>query len=556
MSYQIKNPILSGFYPDPSICRVGDDFYLACSSFSFFPGVPLFHSRDLAHWEPIGYALDRVEQLRTTPDRLSGGTYAPTLRYHDGTFYLIVGNTTTGENILVTATDPAGDWSNIHDIKGVGGDPSLFWDDDGTCWCSYNTAGIYHQQLDLETYALVGEPIHLWDGASAGAWSPEASHMYKKDGWYYLMIAEGGTEHYHAVSVARSRNIHGPYSNYRGNPILTHRHLTMHHPICNIGHGDIVDTPNGEWYMVVLGSRIYGGYHKNMGRETFICPVIWENEWPIAAPDTGKVEFAYPASSLPEFPMTGFPDYDDFDDTTLGGQWNYIGTPTNSPARIADSKLYIRTVEAPIWKAEKHSGSMEMPDLSDPEVMARIMEEMQRMRENVDPVALGFVGRRQTAICYTAETRLSFDIANDSETAGIVLLQNNFNQIRLEVALENGRKVIRAIRFKDIIPSPMMGDVMPKLPVVAEQGTELLGVIPCPEGDVVLQLRAKSQSHDLYAGPSQDNLLPVAVNIDGGFLGSETSGGFVGAYVGMFASGNGLDTRNEAGFDYFHYTVH
>ena len=198
--YKIKNPIIPGFYPDPSICRVGNDYYIANSSFSFFPGIPLFHSRDLAHWECIGYALNDPQHLRLNPERLSGGLFAPTIRYHEGLFYVIVGNMTTGENILVTAEDPRGPWSDVHLIDGVGGDPSLFWDDDGTCWCSYSkmggpNGGIVNRQLDLTTFQLVGEEYYLWNGNAYDAHSPESSHIYKKDGWYYLLIAEGGTEH-------------------------------------------------------------------------------------------------------------------------------------------------------------------------------------------------------------------------------------------------------------------------------------------------------------------------------------------------------------------------
>ena len=151
--YKIQNPIIPGFYPDPSICRVGKDYYIANSSFSFFPGVPLFHSRDLAHWECIGYALSDPKQLRLNPERTSGGLFAPTIRYHEGLFYVIVGNMTTGENLLVTAEDPRGPWSDAHLIDGVGGDPSLFWDDDGTCWCSYSKMG---------TASWTWTPISWW----------------------------------------------------------------------------------------------------------------------------------------------------------------------------------------------------------------------------------------------------------------------------------------------------------------------------------------------------------------------------------------------------------
>ena len=423
--YCIENPILPGFYPDPSICRLGEDFYLVCSSFSYYPGVPIFHSRDLAHWESLGYVLDDPATLRLSPDRISGGIFAPTIRVHDGKFYVIVGNTSTGETLLALTGDPAGRWE-VHTIEGPGGDPSLFWDEDGTCWCSYSAMGfgsgahgIVHRQLNLDTFQLEGEEHFLWGGASVGAWSPEASHMYYRDGWYYLMISEGGTEHYHAVCVARSRDIHGPYTNYRGNPILTHRHLSMHYPICNIGHADIVDTPNGDWYMVALGSRIYGGYHKNLGRETYICPMVWESGWPIAAPDTGKVEWRYPApAGLPSYPAAQLPARDDFDAPALSWQWNYLGTPKNAPARLEGGELFIRALPEAVTREPQRRAMPDFSKLSEEEVQA--LRAAMRGSRNIDARALGFVGRRQQHPSYTATAKMTFRAADAREAAGLI----------------------------------------------------------------------------------------------------------------------------------------
>ena len=548
--YKIQNPILPGFYPDPSICRVGEDFYLATSSFSYFPGIPLFHSRDLAHWESIGYALDRPDQLRLNPERISGGLFAPTIRYHEGLFYVIVGNMTTGENILVTAEDPAGDWSDAHLIDGVGGDPSLFWDEDGTCWCSYSkmggpSGGIVNRQLDLETWQLVGEEYHLWNGNAYDAHSPESSHIYKKNGWYYLVIAEGGTEHYHATTVARSRALNGPYKNYRGNPILSHGHLSMYHEIVNIGHSDLVETQNGEWYMVSLGSRPYGGYHKNLGRETFIMSVIWESDWPIVSPETGKCEMEYPAPNLPEYPIAPLSDADDFVTSKLSWQWNTLGTPVNDVYRIENSCLYIRTEKTPIenWSHNVFGGFPE-----DPEERRKLFEKMMATRKDAKSYALGFVGRRQQHFSYTASAMIHFEPAGETDTAGLVILQDSTNQLRIEIAREEDKLVCRVVKFYNVTPHAMMGDVIPQMDVEEGLYSKVLGRVELEEPDAELTIRALGQSNSFYV-----NGIPVAENINGSFMGSETCGGFVGAYIGMFATGGGKEVDNEAAFDWFEY---
>ena len=269
MSHDIRNPILPGFYPDPSICRAGDDYYMVTSSFSFFPGVPVFHSRDLKHWEQLGHVLDRTEQLPLNSRHISGGIFAPTIRWHDGLFYMVVTNVDGIGDFICTAKEPAGPWSDMHIVRDAPGiDPSLFWDDDGTCYMCGTEGqgrGIWCAVLDTERFAI-GERHHLWEGALINCWAPEAPHIYKKDGWYYLMIAEGGTEHFHAVTISRSQSIYGPYEGYAGNPILTHRHLGYEVAIANTGHADLVQTQGGQWYMVMLASRPYGGYHKNLGR--------------------------------------------------------------------------------------------------------------------------------------------------------------------------------------------------------------------------------------------------------------------------------------------------
>src|SRR5687768_11480814 len=195
-------PVIPGMHPDPSVCRVGDDYYLVCSSFEYFPGVPIFHSRDLVRWTQIGNVLDRPEQLRLPLDSpSSAGVYAPTLRHHDGRFWLITTNVSGDGNLLVTATDPAGPWSDpvlLPDLPGI--DPDLAWDDDGACWCTI--AGVSQVRIDPRTGQVLDAPRRIWSGAP-GAKAPEAPHLYRIGAYWYLLIAEGGTERGHGVSIAR-----------------------------------------------------------------------------------------------------------------------------------------------------------------------------------------------------------------------------------------------------------------------------------------------------------------------------------------------------------------
>lgn len=284
-----EHPIVSGFHPDPTICRVGDDYYLANSSFEYFPGAPIFHSRDLVHWEQIGNILDRRGQFLRGDGRPSGGIYGSTLRHHDGRFYFVttnVGDAESGQTI-VSAEDPAGPWSDpIFVPRARGIDPDLCWDDDGELLLSWtgrvadtDVHGILQGRVDLKSGDFIGEPYRIWQGA--GLAHPEAPHLYKIGDHWYLLLAEGGTERGHTVTIARADRPEGPYEACPANPILTHRSLPL--PVQNTGHADLVQTPSGEWAMVYLAVRPGGftpGFHV-LGRETFLAGVDWADGWPV-----------------------------------------------------------------------------------------------------------------------------------------------------------------------------------------------------------------------------------------------------------------------------------
>lgn len=290
-------PIIPGFSPDPSVCRVGADYYLANSSFEYAPGIPIWHSRDLRTWTQLGNALDRESQFPAGASAASRGIYAPTLRHRDGTFYLVTTNVDApGEQIVVTATDPAGPWSDPIVLTGLGGiDPDLAWDDDGTCvltYCGLDPAlrpgggdlpVIAQARVDLARGEVRERPRVVWEGT--GLAHPEGPHLFQRDGWWYLLIAEGGTERGHAVSVARSRAIDGPFEAAPANPILSRRSTSS--PVQNTGHADLVERPDGTWAMVYLGVRPRGfspAFHVN-GRETFLARVEWVDGWPVVHVD-------------------------------------------------------------------------------------------------------------------------------------------------------------------------------------------------------------------------------------------------------------------------------
>lgn len=285
---QYRNPIVPGYNPDPSICRAGDTFYLVNSTFEFFPGVPVRASKNLVNWDLIGHVLDRESQLPLTGCNPSGGIFAPTIRYHDGMYYMITTNVNRmwGEgkagNFIVHAKDPAGPWSEPAWIDQMGIDPSIFFDDDGSCWYTgtgqaENGQGIVFFKLDPMTGEILSDKKIISTGS--GGKCPEGPHMYKKDGWYYLMIAEGGTEFGHMETIARSKNIDGPYQFRPEGPLLTARNTNGHAIQCT-GHADIVDDENGNWWVVCLGTRPIGPMAHHLGRETFLAPITWKDGWP------------------------------------------------------------------------------------------------------------------------------------------------------------------------------------------------------------------------------------------------------------------------------------
>ena len=328
-----KNPILPGFHPDPSICRAGDDFYLVTSTFEFFPGVPIYHSKNLINWELINYCLTEDSQLSLKRGKPSSGIYAPTIRYHDGFFFMTTTNVTRGGNFIVHTDDIRGKWSEPAWVKQGGIDPSLFWDDDGTCYFVSNGSvnredgcGIFLCEIDPFTGEMQSTSHHLTNGC--GGRCAEAPHIYKKDGWYYLMLAEGGTEYGHMVTVQRAKNIYGPYEPCPHNPILTHRNASEN-PLQATGHADIAEDQNGNWWLVCLAIRpIPKVWLHHLGRESCLAPLVWNADgWPtVGNHGVIDVEMEGPLPGPEPNPVNL--DFEDrFESESLHLQWNFVRNP-------------------------------------------------------------------------------------------------------------------------------------------------------------------------------------------------------------------------------------
>ena len=540
----IHNPILPGYYPDPSICRVGDDFYLITSSFEMCPGIPVFHSRDLANWEQISYAMTPENGFELECGSFGGGCMAPTIRYHNGTFYIINMNFSQGGNYIVTAKDPAGPWSEPHVLPDVPGiDASLFFDDDGKCYVmstgnivnpdGKEERGIWAAEFDIENFHVIGEKHDIWNCALHNAPSPEAPHIYKKDGWYYLMIGEGGTEHWHAVTIARARNIFDWYEGNPANPVMTHRQFGYTAAIANVGHADLVDLPDGSWWAVMLASRTNSGQYKNIGRETFICPVVWERGWPVFSPESGKIDWTYPApASLPWTPYgTDIcrQGRDNFDSDTLDHQWIFWGTPYQDFWKIKDGAMHLKCLRR-------------TPD--------RDIKPFDWRAPRKDPVrddCMSAVLRRQQSYHFETAMKMSFD-PSGSEAAGMLVLQRNNNSFRAELMQEDGQVYLRAVEVSTHSDLPMFHPDFKPVTTRTEYAR-----VPWDGGDIVIVMKVKDQTHDFWYGPDEDHLKPLYLGMDGRHINVEVDGSMVGTCIGMFATGGEKESDNEAIFDWFSY---
>lgn len=485
-----QNPIIPGYYPDPSICRVGDDYYLVNSSFECFPGVPLWHSRDLVSWEQLGHVLTRDVQVPLEGSPVSGGIFAPTIREHEGTFYMVTTNVdwfpTGAPNFLVSTNDIAGEWSDPVPIYHMGIDPSLFFDEDGTCYYvgtgfdEQGRQGIVAFALDVATGEALSEKRFIWYGS--GSRNPEGPHLYRKDGWYYLLLAEGGTEYGHMVTIARSTSVWGPYEGCPANPILTHRDDSKS-IFQGVGHADLVDTPQGDWYLVCHAFRPSCAQLHHIGRETMLAPVSWEDGWPV-------VNGGRSLQAVMEVPGEGghaafnVAYEDDFCTERLAPRYCHIWNPVRENYETG-AGLTLRGTAATLDDAASPT----------------------------------FVGVRQQQMELTCEASLQ---VSGTGCAGLSVYHNREHHYDLCVRRE-GADLLVWLRRR-------VADLLAESKPVRIDQTDR----------VELQVVAARDRYEFFVGPSTDQLVPVGTGSTQLLSTEVMRGTFTGCIFGLFAEGEAV----------------
>lgn len=551
------NPILPGGFPDPCMCRVGDDFYLVNSSFEYFPGLPIHHSRDLLNWEWVGYGLHREEQVNGMDGGVNlmdvasqDGIQAPSLRYHERTFYLIAtcvyrrqkhegekeDPPGTCTNFIITATDIRGPWSQPHVLDGAPGiDPDIIFDD-GKVWYlgthepheTPNFAGegeIWLQEIDLSGWRLIGKRHYLWRGACYGGVFVEGPHVYSHEGRYYLLVAEGGTGVNHAVMMASSDEIIGPYYPNERNPLLTSRNLSYNNWVHSTGHADLFQLQDGRWYLVCLGIRGDAGENldrrSNMGRETFLVPVVWEREpmewsplgppmrhlWPVAAPESGRVERQGPVpfKGTEQGPPHRFRD--DFLDEGLNLEWNFRRFPKPGTYSLSARRSFLRL-------------------FAQPEII----------KERVSCSLMG-VRQRESDFEYRARMEMPETVSAGME-AGISLFQKDNNYVNCVVVRRLDAWFLR------------LAIAEPDKEVRCEHEIELKTY----SGHILFEVLALGQSYVFrYSLAGNSNFEQFATTESGMII----SKGYTGAYLGVYCSSVGLpaSTTNFVDFDWIEHVA-
>lgn len=512
---KFKNPIIPGFYPDPSICRVGEDYYLATSSFQFFPGVPLFHSRDLVHWEKIGHCLTRKSQFTRKFTKYGFDIWAPTLRYHKGTFYMITTNYPPGNgNFFVKTNDPRGEWSDAIWVDEGMFDPSLFFDDDGCVYFTrrgpnkkhryFETGSILQAKIDVTTGKLItGLKKITHETGGFCSTDVEGPHLYKIGKYYYLLTAEGGSRDGHMETTGRSLSPWGPFKSCPHNPILTMRNSAS--GIRTAGHADLIKDHRKKWWIVFLGTRHREyGYFSNIGRETFLAPVTWTCDgWPLV--NNGEPILPEMRADLP--PACKFPEkkhFFDFDDSKIDIDFNFLLFP--------DSACY---------SFEKRKSCLSLkcsaPNLN-------------------DRVSQSFLGIRQKEICASAGTCISFNPAAENEEAGLCLYMRENYHVDIGVVSRKGRK--------SIILRKRLGSIN-----IADTEAVL-----SRHSKLVLEIAAGSGAYKFMYGYEKGKLTELG-SLESKFISSEMADAWTGTYFAMYATGNGKSTNTYAHFDWFEHKV-
>ncbi len=544
MTAIIHNPILPGFHPDPSILRVGRDYYLATSTFEWWPGVRIHHSRDLINWRHAAYALTRVSQLDLRGDPDSGGVWAPCLSYHDGTYYLVYTNVRSclgaykdAHNYVVTAPHPSGPWSEPSYLNSIGFDPSFFHDDDGRTWLVGMKwdhrpgrnffAGIYLREYSRAERRLIGEERLIFAGTSLGY--TEGPHLYRKGGYYYLLVAEGGTEYEHACTIARSRALEGPYEVSPHHPLLTSVG-TPRHALQRAGHGSLVETESGEWYLAHLCSRPVEWQtpergdvarpHSLLGRETALQRIIWTPDgWPRLATGGNHPEREVAAKELCACPAEPCAqEITRFDGPTLSPHFNSLRQPADGS--------WLSLCDRPGWL--RLYGRESFRSLHDQSLVAR----------------------RVTALRCRAETELEFAPTTFQQMAGLVAYYNTMNHAYLRVTHDHDKGCVLGV----IVSDGGIPHADPEEVVLGDQKT------------VWLRVEIDFEHLRFFYGLAPDAWQPIGGALASSLLSDEhatcehdgyaSSFGFTGAFVGV-ACQDLSGGRAPADFHEFgYYTMH
>ena len=522
----ITNPILTGFYPDPSIVQVGKDYYLVNSTFSYFPGLPIMHSRDLKNWEQIGNVIDRNSQMDFMGERMTRGLFAPAISYHKGIFYVTCTDIDHDGNFVVTAKNPAGPWSNpvkIPEVKGI--DPSIYFEEStDKAYILYNSDApdrkpiysghrtIRMYEFDYQNLKVLGEEKQLVNGGVDLSKKPvwiEGPHILKRNNWYYLYAAEGGTSVNHSEVVLRSKDVWGPYIPFEGNPILTQRDLPADrkHAITSAGHAQFIVGPDGKWYSIFLAVRPYEGDYYNTGRETFIAPLNWVNDWPMIEHGENAIEYTY-KTNIKEVKSKG----------ALPQNGNFAYT-TKFNKGLDLSFLFMRKVDSSSFKTSKKDG-------------LTLKLKPETVSEFTNP---SFVGKRQQHLYSTSETEINFTPKTDNEKAGLVIFQDEKHFYFIAKTQKEGKNVIQLIKSKDKTTE-----------VIAEQSINAK--------KTVLKINSAGDIYNFYYSEDGKNWKNLQERVDGEFLSTKVSGGFIGCVYGLYATSSGEKSDNSASFKYLKYT--
>ena len=507
------NPILSGWYSDPSICTNGQgDYFLVTSTFTYFPGVPIFHSRDLVNWEQVGHVLNRPSQLRNMEKQhVSGGIFAPAISYNPAnkTYYMITTNVGDG-NFFVKTENPFGEWSDpimLPEVQGI--DPSFFFDEDGKGYIVNNDDApdgkpeypghrtVRVVEFDTATDKCVGERKVVvnkgWRPSDKPIWC-EGPHIYKENGKYYLMTAEGGTSVWHSEVIYKGDTPFGPYVPYEGNPILTQRTLDAgrENPVTCAGHADIVKTPEGDWWGVFLGVRPVSADKENLGRETFLLPVKWtEDGWPVFLKEGERVPLIVNKPDAKRGDNVTFGNYDrveDFADSVLGKEWMTLRGPADAYYSLTDNPGHLTLKCGDVKSSEK----AELP----------------------------FVCRRLNHHNFSADTDMTFVPETDSQSAGLLVFKDETHQYYLARTKKGDSHFIELRR-------------------ISENGSDLLSQkeIAPDLSAVSLKVDGKGLNYSFSYSPDGGKTWEnVADNVDAGFTSTNVAGGFTGTVIGMYAS--------------------